>query len=896
MLRDWMLRIRALIKRTAVEKEIDDELQFHFDRQVESYIAQGLTPSEAARRARLAFGHLDHIKEEYRDALGTRLFDDLKQDVGYGSRALLRTPGFTCVALLTLGIGIGASSAIFSVLNAVLIRDLPYGDVKQLVYVGVRNPKLTDVPIQSQGGIGAFAPSNADFDDIRRAATSFSNLMVFAQDTLSLIDHDATERVGGARVSGDFFRTLDARPEVGRVLGPDDDAVGRRRVAVISHSLWQTAFGGAPDVLTRQLNLGGRMYEVVGVMPPLFLYPRASDVGPDAVSKVTDVWIPMSLTAQQRAERDFSNNAGAIGRLKPGVSVRDAQAEMSVLMARIDERHSREWKGWHAVVTPVADSAVRDVRRPLWFLFGAVLLVLLIACSNAAHLTLARAEGRNHEIAVRAALGAGRGRLVRQLLTEAMLLAVAGGALGICVSYAVVLLLPFINPGNIPRLEETSVDWRVLLFGAGLSILTGMTFGLFPALTVSRTEIGDVIKRAGSARTTGTSRMRGALVVLQVSLAVLLVAGATLLIESYRNVLMADRGFSSSTLTLRISLDRRYREAERRRAFFRQLLSDVRALPNVDAAGGVNALPLSGSEAISFFTLDGFANKQDQMVNTRWVSAEYFDAMGTRIREGRAIEDSDVEGRLPVVVVNEVFASRYYPGASAVGRRFRIRGLDTSDPPRPWSTIVGVVADVRHTNLEDAPPPQVYSSLYQGEPMDSLYVAVRTRVAPDAMVSILRRTIRNIDPQLALADIHVMGELVSEATARRRFQTTLLTAFGVVALALAAVGLYGLMSYTVRQRTREIGVRLALGARTSDVLLLVAGQGAKVTLLGIPVGAAAALVLARVLASTLYGVAPTDPGAIIVTAAILAATAMLACLVPMRRAIRVDPINTLRED
>jgi predicted permease len=294
--------------------------------------------------------------------------------------------------------------------------------------------------------------------------------------------------------------------------------------------------------------------------------------------------------------------------------------------------------------------------------------------------------------------------------------------------------------------------------------------------------------------------------------------------------------------------------------------------------------------------LDGFANKSDQMVNTRSVSAQYFDAMETRVKEGRAIADSDVEGRLPVVVVNEAFASRYYRGSSAVGRRFKIRELDGGGPPRPWSTIVGVVADVRHSNLEDAPPPQVYSSVYQGEPVGSLYVAVRTRVAPNAMVWKLRQTIRNIDPRLALADVHVMGELVAEAAARRRFQTTLLTAFGVIALALAAVGLYGLMSYTVRQRTREIGVRLALGARTSDVLLLVAGYGAKVTLLGVSIGAVAALPLARVLASTLYGVALTDPGTIIVTAAVLTGTAMFACLMPAHRAIRLDPVNTLRED
>lgn len=895
MLSDWMLRVRAVLKRSVVEREIDDELRYHFDRQVEEYVAKGMTRAEATRRARLAFGRLDRIKEDYRDALGTRLFEDLKQDAGYGLRALLRAPGFTCIALLTLGIGIGASAAIFSVLNAVLIRDLPFGDAKQLVYVGVRNPKLSDY-IETQGGIGAFPPSHADFEDIRRAATSFSSLTVFAQEAFTLIDRDTTERIGGARVGGNFFRTLEARPAIGRVLTTDDEGVGRPRVAVISHGLWRTAFGGAPDVLGRRLNLGGAAYEVVGVMPPRFAYPRASDIGADAASKATDVWIPMALTAQQRAERDFSDNTGAIGRLKPHVSLADAHAEVSVLMTRIDNLHSPDWRGWSGVVTPLADAAVRDVRRPLWFLFGAVLLVLLIACSNAAYLALVRAEGRRHEMAVRAALGAGRGRLVAQLLTEAMLLAAAAGVLGLCLSYAVVRLLPLIDPGSIPRLDETSVDWRVLSFGALLSIVSGLAIGLVPALFVSRTEVGDAMKRAGTARTTGSSHLRGGLVVVQVSLAVLLVAGATLLLESYRNVLMAERGFSSSTLTLRISLDARYGEPERRRAFFRQLLDDARALPSVEAAGAVNALPLSGSEAISFFTLDGFANKDDQMVNTRWVSSHYFEAMGTLIKDGRAIEDSDIEGRTPVVVVNEAFARRYYPGTSAVGGRFRIRGLDASDPPRPWSTIVGVVADVRHANLEDAPPPQVYSSIYQGEPMVGLYVAVRTRGAADALVPALRRTVRNIDPHLALADVQVMGDLVSEATARRRFQMTLLSAFGVVALALATVGLYGLMSYTVRQRTKEIGVRLALGARAGDVLWLVAGHGAKVTLLGVSIGAAAAFVLARVLASALYGIAPTEPGAILVTAAVLTGAAMLACLMPARRALRVDPVITLRAD
>jgi predicted permease len=565
-------------------------------------------------------------------------------------------------------------------------------------------------------------------------------------------------------------------------------------------------------------------------------------------------------------------------------------------MPRIDERHSGDWRGWTAVVTPFADSAVRDVRRPLWLLFGAVLMVLLIACSNAAHLTLARAESRSREIAVRAALGAGRGRLIRQLLTEAMLLALIGGAVGICIAYAVVSLLPLIDPGNIPRLEETSVDWRVLSFGAALSIVTGMTVGLFPALTICRRQSGEVIKRAGSSRATQSGRVRSALVVLQVSLAVLLVAGATLLIESYRNVQMADRGFSSSTLTWRITLDDRYREPDQRRAFFRNLFDDVRALPGVEAAGGVNALPLSGSEAISFFTLDGFANRDDQMVNTRWVSAQYFEAMGTRVKEGRPIQDSDVEGQPPVVVVNEAFVNRYYPGASAVGRRFRIRGLNAGDPLRRWSTIVGVVADVRHSNLEDAPPAQVYSSIYQGEPLDNLYVTVRSRAAPGAMVPTIRETIRRIDPGLAMADVHIMGDLVSEASARRRFQTTLLTSFGGVALALAAVGLYGLMSYTVRQRTKEIGVRLTLGARATDVLWLVAGHGIKVTLSGILVGALASVALARLLASMLYGVAPADPRTLAITSGVLTGVAILACYVPARRAIRVDPVATLRGD
>jgi putative ABC transport system permease protein len=839
-----------------------------------------------------------------------------------------KQPGFAAIVMLTLAVGIGASTAVFSLLNAVVLRPFAFPDPDRLIHLSTPNRNLPEVPAELIG------PSAADFFDWQRQARSFSQLALFEQASFNVASgsgvtnasgttnasgaadtseapgaseaRDASgapaQRAGGARVSGGFFSTLGVHAAWGRTLDARDDEPGRGDLAVISHALWQSAFGGDAAILQRTLTLDARPYRIVGVMPPGWRYPRGGDLGKTSLADApTDVWVPLALTPAQRAEREPSNYS-AIGRLRDDVSLAQARAEMIAIMARLDALHSAELRGWSAWLRSSVDTLLDDVRPLLWVMIGAVSLVLLIACSNAAHLLLTRAAGRTAEMGVRAAMGASRSRLIRQTLSEAVLLACGGGVLGVGLAFGAVRGFLLLDPGNVPRLDATSVDARVLAFSFGLSLLTGVIFGLMPAVAASRVDVADLLRAGGQGRTTASSsRLRRGLIVGQIALAVILLVGAGLLMRSWLELQRVDPGFSPATTTMRVTLDARHARPEQRRSFYRDLLDRVHLTPGARRAGLVDALPFSRSERMGFVEIEGYPNRDGQLLHSRSIAGDYFDAMGTPLLEGRAFADDDVAGRPGVAIVNQAFVTTYLRGRAALGARLRFPA--GAGRPSPWFTIVGVVADVRHSNLEDAPPPQVYQSLWQTD-ANSVYLAVQASsgaspasadIASEThLIAGIRRTVRDLDPALAVGEARTMEGLVGEAGARRRFQTLLLGVFAGIALLLAAAGLYSVMAYSVKQRTAEIGIRLALGAPRATVLRLVVGQGARLTLLGLALGAAAALGLTRLIAASLYRVGPADPLAFLGAAALLAGAALVACYVPAGRAARVDPLVVLR--
>lgn len=886
-LRVWVSRIAGLFGKERRDRELADEIESNLQLHIEDNLRAGMTQEEARRQALVKLGGVEAAKESYRERRGIPLLETFWQDIRYGLRMLAKARGFTAVAVLTLAVGIGANTAIFSLLNAVLIRSLPYEDPGQLVNVYTPSHDLANVPIE------AFGPSNGDFFDIQRQAHSFSAITLFDQEWFNLSAQGPAQRVSGVFVLPNFFSTFGVSPAFGRGIESADTEQGRQYVAVISYSLWQSAFGGSAQVLGKSVTLDGQIYHVIGVMPASFGYPSGNEM-PYSNTGKTQVWLPWAMTPQEKTERDNST-ATAVARLRPGVTLAQAQAEMNTIVPRLGAFHAANlpFKDLYCVLTSFSETVVGGVRLFVWLLFGAVCLVLLIACANAANLLLARAAGRTHEMGIRAALGARRGRLIRQVLTEAVLLACAGGALGILFAYAAIQLLLLLNPGNIPRLNETSLDPRVLVFAVAISILTGIVFGILPALGVSRTNLTELLKQGGNKGVIGASkRWRHVLIVAEVALAVVLLTGSGLLVHSYINLQDVSTGFSNSSLTMHIALDSRYSKQEQRTAFFHAVLDRIRALPGVKAIGATDALALTHTEEMSLFTVEGYANKKDQIVDSRYATDDYFDAIGTPLLAGRAFTQADESTKAPsVVIVNEAFAKAYFPGRSAIGGHMCVCYFTSGAPS--WSTVVGVVGNTRFSNLENTPPPQVYSPFWRRD-ADQAFIALRSSLPPARMIPAIRAAVRSLDPTLAVADIQTMDQRVSEAGALRRFQTSLFGVFAAVALFLAAIGLYGVMAYSVKQRTREIGIRLALGAQPSSVLKMIIRQGMTLTILGIFIGVGGAFALTRLLASLLYGIAPTDPATFIVVSAVLLGVSLFACWIPARRAMRVEPIEALR--
>jgi predicted permease len=877
-------QFRILLANKRAEEDLSREVASHLSLLADDFERRGMSTEAARLAARRAYGGVEQAKQAHRDERSLLWIEQTMQDLRYGLRTLSKSPGFSITAVLTLALGIGACTAIFSLVNAVLIRSLPYGDSERLVYLFSPNPTL-NIPAE------VIFPSYGDFYDLKREANSYSNMSNFEQAQFSVTQQGTTQRMGGARVDDNFFATLQSMPEVGRTFAGEDNLPAHAKVAIISHSLWVSMFGARLDVLNRSIRLDSVNYQIVGVMPPEFEYPFRSDLPyGDSHINSTQIWVPLALSSQTRTSRGVGNNV-SFARLRSGVSIHQAQAEMAGIMARLDKEFAADPRDadlpreWGSLIESFTGISIGPVRPLMRLLLAAVGLVLLIACGNVANLLLARAAERARELGVRAALGAGRGRIVRQLLTESMLVGFGGCAVGIVLAMIFLRLLPKLDPGNIPRLNEASLDARVILVAIGGSLLTSLLAGLMPAIGTSRMELTDFLKShaiRGSSAPHG--RLQSALIVAQTAMVVVLLAGAGLLIRSYINVESVDTGFTRSAVTFHVSLDQRY-PAQKQGAFYKELMTKLEALPGVKAAGGVSNLPLSNSESIGFLWVEGYPNKNFQQTEGRGVTPHYFEAMEIPLIAGRYFAETDKTGNGPTII-NQKFAATYFPNRSPIGGR-----ISTDDQHAHWSTVVGVVADVRHMGLEEEPQPQMYTTSYD---FGDESVAVRSTLPAATVENEIRETLKSIDPSIAATDIQTMGDLVSVATARRRFQTSLLSVFAGIALIMALVGLSGLMTFSVNRRTREVGIRMALGATRRDVLLLILRNATVLVICGLALGLACTLAATRLLKSFLFGVGQYDPFTVVTVSVLLMVCGIMAALVPARRAASIDPMQALR--
>jgi predicted permease len=879
-LRRIVAKLRNLVANKRAEEDLAREVASHLTLLVDEFERRGMSPEEATLAARCAYGGVEQAKQAHRDERSLLWIEQTMQDLRYGLRTLTRSPGFTITAVLTLALGIGACTAIFSLVNAVLIRSLPYGDAGRLVYLYTPNPQF-NLPAE------VFGPAYSDFYDLKKESTTFQDMTAFDESVFSLATQGSAARASTARVDGDFFSTFQASPQLGRAITPGDNQVGHEKVAVISHALWQSMFASRADILNRSLLLDGKTYQIIGVMPQGFEYPHYSDLPyGNAQYKTTQIWIPLALTPRQMDDRDNASG-NAVARLKPGVSIAKAQAEISTLMVRLDKLHDARVRGWGAKVENFVDSTVGHVRSLLWLLLGAVCIVLLIACGNAANLLLARAASRMRELGVRVALGAGRSRIIRQLLTESLIIGLVAGGVGICMAYVFLRILPHLNPGNIPRLNEASLDARVLFFTIAVSVLTSVLTGILPALAVSRINLTNFVATSSSRSVAGAhTRVQSTLIVVESALVVVLLAGAGLFIRSYINVVSVDTGFSQSTVAMNIELDARYSQPQRVE-FFHNLFARMEALPGVQTVGGISSLPLSNSEDLREFEVDGYPNQKGQLVESRGVTPQYFSAMGIPLVAGRLFAQEDKSDQ-SVAIVNESFAKRYFANRNPIGGH-----VSRENDHTRWSTVVGMIGDVRDSALEKAPEPQIYQ--LDGD-FGGGYIAVCSTLPAKSLAATIRSTLHSIDSNLAVGDIQTMADLESAASAQRRFQTSLLSVFAGIALFLALVGLHGLMAYSVSRRTREVGIRMALGAQRSDVVILVLRKAALLVGLGLAAGLVCTWVATRAIQSFLYGVSVHDPVTIGAVCALLGVSGLVAALIPARRAASIDPMQALRTE
>jgi putative ABC transport system permease protein len=890
---DWKDEIRRRISGLKLvpvrEAEIVEELSQHAEDSYHELLIEGVPEAEAARVVLAELIDNERFKRELRrveppvaNEPKSLFLHTLMQDIRYGVRTLRKQPAFTCVVVLTLALGIGVNTAIFSVVNAVLLRPLPFPHSDQLVTVAMANPRLGDdnLPL-----------CVADFLDWRTQNQVFQDLAAYTDNWFSLTGDREPQRLKGVWVTAGFFSTLGATPLMGRTFSAGEDGPNGEPFVVLSERVWQRSFGSDPQIVGKAITLNARSRTVVGVMPSSFTFPEADE---HSLPGDVDLWILYPMTPPTRRGPYFLRG---IARLKPDASLQQAQSELHNIGLRIAQDNPLTNADTTFVSRSLKDAIVGDVGRTLFVLFGGVAFVLLIASLNVANLSLSRAASRGSEMAIRTALGAGRRRIMRQLLTESLLLAGAGAAGGVLLAWWGVNLLRTIGSHHLPRLHEVSIDARVLAFTALLSLVSGLLFGLVPAWQASRTGLNQYLRTAPQAGNGGPvwRRTRKLLVVAEVALSIVLLAGAGLMLNSFLRLTHVSPGFRPERiLTTEISLpSARYKEPAQINGFFEQLIGHVRNLPGVEAAGIGMSLPPNLLAISDTFTIEGAPpGKSDPSSPVVLVSSGYFEALGIPILAGRNFTETDRADKPPVVIINETFARRYFPNQSPVGKRMKTGGPER--PNNPWMEIVGVVGDVKYAGLDVAAEPAYYEN-YQQAPWSETYIVLRSSSEPRSLATSVRQAVWSLDKDLPVANVNTMEDLLSDSVARPRFRTFVFLVLGTLAIVLAVTGIYGVISYLVSQRTREIGIRVALGAQRRTVLNLIIRQGMSLALVGAVIGLVAAFVLTRLMKGLLYGVEATDPLTYASITILLLLVSLAACWIPARRAAKVDPLVALRD-
>lgn len=881
-LRIFAIRIKGMFGKRGRETELDTELHAHLEALTEENIRRGMAPKEARHAAHREFGGVEQAKELYRERRGLPFLETFLQDIRFGTRMLVKNPGFTCVAVLTLALGIGANAAIFSVVDAVLLRPLAYKDPDRLVTI-LHN---SDSPV-----------AVANYIDWRDQSRSFETMAAADYWTPNLTGVDPPEHLWGLQVTQNLLPMLGVQPLLGRLFVDGEDLKGAEHEAILSYKLWQRRFAGDRNILGKPLTLNGELYTVVGVMPREFQF------APFWATRA-ELWVPDAFG--ERIHNRGGTSLRIFARLKPDVTLSEARAEIATITARLEERYPGTNRA--VVVTPLIENVVGDVRAPLLVLLGAVGFVLLIACANVAHMLMARSAARQKEVAVRSALGAPRKRVIRQFLTENLLLTAMGATVGLLLAVWGTRALAAFSADDLPRVDSVTIDTRAVLFLLGVTVLTGVAFGLIPAVQASAVNLSDALKESsrGSSEGIHRNRLRSFLVASEFALALMLLIGAGLMIRSFFTLQSVDPGFNPHNVLSMVVSVAGTKEAEpnRRAIFYQELLDRTRALPGVEAAGGINHLPLEGDMWGWPFAIEG--RPKSRPGESPWgvyriVMPGYFQTMRLPVLQGREIAAADSAAAPGVVIINEKAARLYWPNGDALGRQI---SFDDKSPVPGWLTVIGIVKNAKQGDWAAEPDPEVYLAAlqnrdYMGNPgshMAYITLVVRTTGDPAAFAPVIKNTVWSLDRNLPVSQVITMDAAVANANAEPRFEMLLLAVFAGVALVLAAVGIYGVVSYSVERRTQEIGIRIALGARKTDVLRLVLRQGMAMALAGSATGIVGELLLSRLMTKLLYGVLPTDPLTFVGVAILLTVVALAANYIPARRAMQVDPIAALRHE